>query len=57
MSFCASSFVGGLIKVEDTSVSLRQLTPRIGRSFVGIAGSNAGGSDYVCIFGVLCVVR
>jgi hypothetical protein len=57
MSVCASSFVGGLIKVEETSVSLQQLTACIGRSLAGIAGSNPGGSKDVCIFGVLCVVR
>ena len=57
MLVCASSFVGGLIKVEETSVSLRQFTPCMLRSLVGIAGSNPSGSKDVCIFGVLCVVR
>jgi len=57
MTVCASSFVGGIIKVEETSVSLRQITPSIGRSLAGIACSNPGGGKDVCIFGVLYVVR
>jgi hypothetical protein len=57
MSDCASSFVGGLIKVEETSVRIRQITPCIYRSLAGIAGSNPGGGKAACILGVLCVVR
>ena len=46
---------GGLIKVEGTSVSLRQINQCIGRSLAGIAGSNPGRGKDLCIWWV-CVL-